>query len=66
MRSGSLEGSWYYYLLIKNQLVKRNKATTIPITDDIISFTNSKSIGRKENLTNQIYLNLKEESNILL
>ena len=47
MPSGNLEGSWYYYLLINNQVVKRNKATPIPITDDIISFMNNKSIGRK-------------------
>ena len=33
MPSGNLEGSWYYYLLINNQVVKRNKATSIPITD---------------------------------
>ena len=47
MPSGNLEGSWYYYLLINNQVVKRNKATPIPITDDIISFMNNKSIDRK-------------------
>ena len=47
MPSGNLKGSWYYYLLINNQVVKRSKATPTPITDDIISFMNNKSIGRK-------------------
>ena len=47
MPSGNLEGSWYYHLLINNQVVKRNKATPIPITDDIISFMNNKSIGKR-------------------
>ena len=35
MPSGKLEGSWYYYLLINNQVVQRNRATCIFITDDI-------------------------------
>ena len=45
--SGNLEGSLYYYLLINNQVDNKNKARPIPITDDIISFMNNKSIGRK-------------------
>ena len=47
MPSGNLEGSLYYYLLINNLVDNRNKARPIPITDDIISFMNNKSIGRK-------------------
>ena len=30
MLSGNLEGSWYYLLLINNEIVKRNKATPLP------------------------------------
>ena len=53
MPSGNLEGSWYYSLLIKNQIVKRKRATPIPITDDIIAFMNNKSISRKGKLNSE-------------
>ena len=47
MPSGNLEGSWYYYLLANNEIVKRNRATPMPITDDIIAYLNNKALGRK-------------------
>ena len=47
MPSGNLEGSWYFYLLHNGQVVKRNKATSMHITDDIIAYLNSKAVGRK-------------------
>ena len=47
MPSGNLEGSWYYLLLINNEIVKRNKATPLPLSDDIIEFINKKALGRK-------------------
>ena len=47
MPSGNLEGSWYYLLLINNEIVKRNKATPLPLSDDIIEYINKKALGRK-------------------
>ena len=47
MPPGNLEGSCYFYLLHNGQVVKRNKATSMPITDDIIAYLNSKILGRK-------------------
>ena len=47
MPSGNLEGSWYYYLLSNNDVVKRNKATNLPITDDIINYLNIRASARK-------------------
>ena len=29
------------------EVVKRNKVTTMPLTDDIIAYLNSKAVGRK-------------------
>ena len=52
MPSGNLEGSWYFYLLHNGEIVKRNKATTMPITDDIIAYLNSKAVGRKGKIHN--------------
>ena len=52
MPSGNLEGSWYFYLLHNGEVVKRNKATTMPITDDIIAYLNSKAVGRKGKIHN--------------
>ena len=47
MPSGNLEGSWYFYLLHNGQVVKRNKATSMPIMNDIIAYLNSKAVSRK-------------------
>ena len=54
MPSGNLEGSWYYYLLGNNQIIKRNKATSLPITDEIIAYINTKSSDRKSKFNSQI------------
>ena len=43
----NLEESWYYLLLINNEIVKRNKATPMPLSDDIIEYINKKASGRK-------------------
>ena len=49
--SGSLalmpSRNWYYLLLISNEIVKRNKATPMPISEDIIDYMNKKALGRK-------------------
>ena len=39
-------------MLHTEEVVKRNKATTMPITDDMIAYLNSKAAGRKENIHN--------------
>ena len=52
MPSGNLEGSWYFYLLHNGEVVKRNKATTMPITDDIIAYLNINAVGRKGKIHN--------------
>ena len=51
MPSGDLEGSWYYLLLINNDKVERNKATPMPISDDIIEYIKKKALGRKGKIT---------------
>ena len=57
MPTGNLEGSWYYLLLSNFQVVRRNKATTIPITDDIIDYLNdqAKKKGRPNKYTIPIF-----------
>ena len=52
MPSGNLEVSWYFYLLHNEEVVKRNKATTMPITNDIIVYLNSKAVCRKGKIHN--------------
>ena len=47
MPSGNLEGSWYFYVLHNGQVFQRNKAKSMPITDDVIAYLNSKAVGRK-------------------
>ena len=47
MPSGNLEGSWFYYLLQNGKVVKRNKATAMPITDEIIAYLDNKAANRK-------------------
>ena len=47
MPSGNLEGSWFYYLLHNGKVIKRNKATVLPITEEIILYLNNKASHRK-------------------
>ena len=56
MSSGNLEGSWYYMLLSNEQIVKRTKATPLPMPDEVITYLNGLSDKRntnKGNNTNQ-------------
>ena len=56
MSSGNLEGSWYYMLLSNEQIVKRTKATSLPMPDEVITYLNGLSDKRninKGNNTNQ-------------
>jgi hypothetical protein len=47
MSAGNLEGSWYYYLLGNQQIVKRTKATTISMSDEVIAHLNQQAPNRK-------------------
>ena len=56
MSAGNLEGSWYYMLLSNEQIVKRTKATVLPVPDEVITHLNKLSANRKirrQNNTNQ-------------
>ena len=64
--SSNLQDSWYYYLAINNQVVKRNKATAIPITDVIIAFMNDKPVSRIEKLKKKDISQFERGVNILL
>ena len=46
MPSGNLVGSRYNLLLINYEIVKRNKAATMLMTDDIIEFVNKKALSK--------------------
>ena len=37
-------------MVLNGQVVKRNKATSTPITDDIIAYLNSKAVGKKDKI----------------
>ena len=52
MSAGNLEGSWYYMLLSNQQIVKRTKATPLPIPDEVIIYINKLSENRKINSNN--------------
>ena len=47
MSSGNLEGSWYYMLLVNEQIVKRTKATVLPIPNEVILHLNKLALNRK-------------------
>ena len=52
MSAGNLEGSWYYMLLSNEQIVKRTKATPLPVPDEVIMYINKLSEKRKLNKIN--------------
>ena len=54
MSAGNLEGSWCYMLLSNQQIVKRTKATNLPVPDEVISHINSWSLDRKTSKINNI------------
>ena len=47
MSSGNLEGSWYYMLLANERIVKRTKATVLPMPDEVILHLNALASKRK-------------------
>ena len=40
MSSGNLEGPWYYMLLANERIVRRTKATVLPMHDEVILHSN--------------------------
>jgi hypothetical protein len=51
MPTGNLEGSWYYFKLTNGEIVKRNRATVLPIPDNVIDYINKRAMikGKKLN-----------------
>jgi hypothetical protein len=47
MSSGNLEGSWYYMLFANERIVKRTKATVLPMPDEVILHLNVLASKRK-------------------
>lgn len=47
MNSGNLEGSWYYMLLANEHIVKRTKATVLPMPNEVILHFNILALNRK-------------------
>ena len=47
MPVGNEEGSWYYMLLSDFSVIKRNRATPLPMPDEVISYLNTHSSARK-------------------
>ena len=66
MSAGNLEGSWYYYLLCNGQIVKRTKATPLPMSDEVIAHLNSLFANRKVSKTSNVRQPVFELSNRIL
>ena len=66
MSSGNLEGSWFYMLLSNEQIVKRTKATALPMTDEVIAYLNSLSAKRKVSKLTNIKQPVFEQNNRIL
>ena len=66
MSAGNLEGSWYYMLLSNEQIVKRTKATPLPVPDEVIRYINNLSANRKINKTNNTNQPTFEQSKRLI
>ena len=64
--AGNLEGSWYYLLLANLKVVKRTKATSIPMTDDVISYLSKLASERKLNMSVNVKQPIFEQSNQIL
>lgn len=43
MPTGNRQGSWYFYLLSTGKVVRRNKATPLPMPENVIDFINKKA-----------------------
>ena len=47
MPSGSTDGSWYYLLLKTNKVVRRRRATELPMPDEVINLLNNRAAKRR-------------------
>ena len=56
MSAGNLEVSWYFLFLSNQSVVKRTKATPLPMSDEVITHLNSLSVNRKINETSNYIL----------
>ena len=63
MSAGNLEGSWYYMLLSNQQIVKRTKATVLPMSDEVIAHLNLLSSTRKISKTSNVKQPVFEQNN---
>jgi hypothetical protein len=66
MSAGNLEGSWYYMLLCNEQIVKRTKATPLPMTDEVIAHLTSLTVNRKSSKTVNVRQPVFEQNNRVL
>ena len=66
MSAGNLEGSWYYMLLCNEQIVKRTKATPLPMTDEVIAHLTSLSANRKISKTSNVRQPVFEQNKRIL
>ena len=66
MSAGNLEGSWYYMLLSNEQIVKRTKATSLPIPDEVILYINRLAEKRKINKINNTNQPIFEQNRRLI
>ena len=64
--AGNLERSWYYLLLANLKVVKRTKATSLPMTDDVISYLDKLASERKLNMSVNVKQPIFEQSNQFL
>jgi hypothetical protein len=47
MPSGSSDGSWYYLLLKTNKVVRRRRATELPMPDEVINLLDNRAARRR-------------------
>ena len=47
MPSGSTDGSWYYLLLKTNKVVRRRRATELPMPDEVINLLDNRAAKRR-------------------
>ena len=64
--AGNLEGSWYYMLLGNQKIVKRTKATKLPMTEDVIVYLNKLASERKVNQSVNAKQPIFEQNNQIL
>jgi len=59
--TGNMSGTWFYLNLMTWQVVRRNGATPLPMTDELIDYVNSKTLSKRADVD----LNNEEEEEII-